>query len=86
MMEGLLPDEVIYRPKMGFPTPLKLMFQGELRGYADDLLLSANAKLHDIFRKDAIRRILAEHSSKQKDHHRAIWQMVVLEQWLVENG
>ncbi len=86
MMEGLLPEEVIYRPKMGFPTPLKLMFQGELRGYADDLLLSANAKLHDIFRKDAIRRVLAEHSSKQKDHHRAIWQMVVLEQWLVENG
>lgn len=85
MMEGLLPDEVIYRKKMGFPTPLKTMFQGQLRAYAEDLLLSANANLHRFFRRDAIQSILREHASGTHDHHRVIWQMVVLEQWLTEN-
>lgn len=85
MMEGLLPDEVIYRKKMGFPTPLKMMFQGQLRAYAEDLLLSANANLHGFFRRDAIQLILREHAAGTHDHHRVIWQMVVLEQWLTEN-
>ena len=85
MMEGLLPDEVIYRKKMGFPTPLKTMFQGQLRAYTEDLLLSANANLHRFFRREAIQSILLEHASGAHDHHRVIWQMVVLEQWLTEN-
>ncbi len=85
MMEGLLPDNIIYRKKMGFPTPLKMMFQNELSDYASDLLLSKNAKIADYFSNDRIAQILKEHSSKQKDHHRILWQLVVLEEWLGKN-
>lgn len=86
MMEGLLPDEIIYRQKMGFPTPLKLMFQGELKDYSNSLLLDDNAKLNAYFDKNVIRKTLEEHQQGKQDHHRLIWQLVVLEEWLKQHG
>ena len=82
MMEGILPDEIIYRKKMGFPTPLKLMFQGEMAAYARDTLMSSNTHIHRYFEKEAIQLILDEHISTKHDHHRVLWQLVVLEEWL----
>ena len=86
MMEGLLPDEIIYRQKMGFPTPLKLMFQGELKEYSNSLLLDDNAKLNAYFDSQVVRKILEEHQQGKQDHHRLIWQLVVLEEWLKQHA
>ena len=85
MMAPVLPAEVIYRKKMGFPTPLKIMFEGSLSGYAQDILMSPTTILNTIFKSKTIGRLLKEHSDKQMDHHRTIWQLVVLENWLQEN-
>jgi asparagine synthase (glutamine-hydrolysing) len=82
MMEGILPNDIIYRKKMGFPTPLKLMFQNELRDYAENLLLSAETKLHQFFRKERIEQLIQEHNNDKFDHHKTLWQLVVLEEWL----
>lgn len=82
MMEGILPNDIIYRKKMGFPTPLKLMFQGDLSKYARDTLTSSTAHLHDFFDKAQIERLLEEHTEGKHDHHRALWQLIVLEEWL----
>lgn len=85
MMEGILPDEIIYRKKMGFPTPLKRMFETDLRDFASDLLLSASAELPGIFEHRYMRTLLEEHRRQRRDHHRVLWQLVVLEQWLRMN-
>ena len=85
MMEGILPNEIIYRKKMGFPTPLKLMFQNELRSYAEKLLLSTNTKLHQFFKKSRIEQLIQEHNNDKFDHHKTLWQLVVLEEWLRRN-
>jgi asparagine synthase (glutamine-hydrolysing) len=85
MMEGILPNDIIYRKKMGFPTPLKLMFQNELRDYAENLLLSTETKLHQFFRKDRIEQLIQEHNNDKFDHHKTLWQLVVLEEWLRKN-
>jgi len=85
MMEGILPNEIIYRKKMGFPTPLKLMFQNELRDYAEDLLLSEKTKLHQFFQSSRIRQLIQEHNENKFDHHKTLWQLVVLEEWLRRN-
>lgn len=82
MMEGILPNDIIFRKKMGFPTPLKLMFQGDLSKYARDTLTSGTAYLHDFFDKAQIERLLEEHTEGKHDHHRALWQLIVLEEWL----
>jgi asparagine synthase (glutamine-hydrolysing) len=85
MMEGILPNDIIYRKKMGFPTPLKLMFQNELRNYAEDLLLSNETKLHQFFKKSRIENLIQEHNNDKYDHHKTLWQLVVLEEWLRKN-
>jgi asparagine synthase (glutamine-hydrolysing) len=62
------------------------MFQNELADYANDLLLSHNARIADYFSNVRIAQLLKEHTSKQKDHHRILWQLVVLEDWLGKNS
>ena len=86
MMEGILPDEIIYRKKMGFPTPLKMMFQKELKDYAHSLLLSDDTKLHKFFKIERIRQLVEEHNANKYDHHKTLWQLVVLEEWLRKNS
>ena len=85
MMEGILPNDIIYRKKMGFPTPLKLMFQNELRDYAKNLLLSDKTKLHEFFKVERIQQLIEEHNADKYDHHKTLWQLVVLEEWLRKN-
>ena len=86
MMEGLLPNEIIYRKKMGFPTPLKLMFQGALKGYSHDLLLASTSRITSYFERSEVERLLMEHQSDNADHHRVLWQLVVLEEWLLQHA
>ena len=86
MMEGLLPDEIINRKKMGFPTPLKIMFQGALKDYSSDLLLSSNSKIMQYFEREYVGSLLREHQRGKVDHHRILWQLVVLEEWLQQHG
>ena len=82
MMKGILPDHIIHRQKMGFPTPLKIMFQKDLADYAKQILTDPSCKLHRYFQKKYIARLLNEHISKKRDHHRVIWQLIVLEIWM----
>lgn len=80
-MRGLLPDTVIDRPKLGFPTPLELMFRAELFDYARDLLLSTKSTGRGLFSRAKVERLLDEHRKGLRDHHRQLWQLVVLEEW-----
>lgn len=80
VLQGRLPDSVLQRKKMGFPTPLELMFRGELFGYAHDLLLSQQAQRGYFDRKEVERMLLA-HRSGAEGNHRELWQLVVLEEW-----
>jgi asparagine synthase (glutamine-hydrolysing) len=80
-MEPYLPNEILHRGKMGFPTPLAMMFKGELRGYVEDVLGSDRFLERGYFRPDAVRGMLAEHAAGERDHHRVLWQLLVLEEW-----
>lgn len=86
MMEGILPNDIIYRKKMGFPTPLKLMFQNELREYAQNLLLAQDSRVHKFFKEERIAQLIEEHNADKYDHHKTLWQLVVLEEWLRRNA
>jgi asparagine synthase (glutamine-hydrolysing) len=80
-MEGILPNEIIYREKKGFPTPLQLMFQNELRDYARQLLTEKRTIERGYFNSNIISNILDEHGNGAADHHKIIWQLIVLEEW-----
>jgi asparagine synthase (glutamine-hydrolysing) len=80
-MEPYLPREILYRPKMGFPTPLAHMFKGEMKEYVADVLGSERSLGRGYFRPEEVRRLVGEHLSGAGDHHRVLWQLLVLEEW-----
>lgn len=81
IMKGILSNEIVNRKKMGFPTPLKLMFQNDLYEYAFETLHSKRFKHRGYFNMDYVERVLDHHKSGIQDNHRLIWQLLVLEEW-----
>ncbi|MEG3765058.1 asparagine synthase (glutamine-hydrolyzing) [Alteromonas sp. 14N.309.X.WAT.G.H12] len=84
MLKGELPDDILNRKKLGFPTPLCLMFKGPLQGYIKKRLLEGK-KLDHFFEKRAVITLCEEHFSGKVDHHRILWQLVVLAEWIEQN-
>ncbi len=80
-MERYLPHEILHRGKMGFPTPLARMFQGEMRPYVGEVLGSDRFLGRGYFQPEVVRGLVSDHMAKKADHHRVLWQLLVLEEW-----
>ena len=78
--EGMIPDEVLYRKKMGFPVPLNDWFGGHFNEYAKEMLLSDEAQARGIYNVENIQKWL-ESDRLSKDHSFAmkIWMLINLE-------
>ena len=78
-LEPYLPREILYRPKMGFVTPVGAWFRGQL---ADDAAALARSKtLADTgwFDGGALGRLAEDHRTGRADHGRTLWQFLMLE-------
>lgn len=83
-LRGIIPDEVMDRPKQGFMIPIQKWFQGELGDLAYDLLIVKKSKVEEIIRKDGIRNLLSEHKLGKLNHGNKLWSLLTLELWLKE--
>jgi len=79
--ERLLPRELTDRPKHGFSVPLSEWFRGELRDWVRDRLLGASTATSAYFQREAVERVLDEHTSKRKNRAAKIWALLVFELW-----
>jgi asparagine synthase (glutamine-hydrolysing) len=77
----LLPSEIIYRKKMGFPTPFAQWMSGPQIQTMEQLLLDPRTSSRNIFRPAAVEQLLAEHVSGQRIHHERLWRLLNLELW-----
>jgi len=80
-VEDLLPRSIIYRKKMGFPTPWSGWLVGEQLQELENLLLEPRSTRRNLFQPAAIRRIFAEHRSRARDNSTRIWRLINLELW-----
>lgn len=80
-MEPFLDKEILYRKKQGFPTPLSIMFQGELNEFVEGIINSERAHARGYFEPKVVETLLVEHRDDKQDHHRVLWQLLVLELW-----
>ncbi len=80
-LERLLPREIIYRKKQGFPTPISRWIGHELRGYVQDWVCGSGARNHSFFDHGVVRRLLQEHVSGQQDHERLLFPILNFELW-----
>ena len=80
-VEDLLPHDIIYRKKMGFPTPWAYWLAGPQLQQIETLLTEPRSAARGLFRPEAISRIFAEHRSGHRDHGNRIWRLLNLELW-----
>jgi len=80
---NFIPNEILYRPKMGFGVPINTWFRNDLESFTKQTLLSKKATSRSLFKKKEISRLLSEHA-RGMDHQYRIWALLMLELWLEE--
>jgi asparagine synthase (glutamine-hydrolysing) len=80
-MEGVLPRQILTRPKMGFPVPVGAWFRGRYRHVIDEYVLGARAASRGLFEPDYVRGMVGRHQSGAEDHTERLWALVNFEMW-----
>lgn len=80
-MEGLLPHSIIYRPKLGFPTPWSGWLAGAQLDSIEQLLLESRSMNRGLFKRTAVEKLFREHRARYRDHYDRIWRLLNLELW-----
>lgn len=79
-MKGILPDEILNRPKMGFPVPVGNWFRNQFKHVVDEFVLSERALTRGIFNADFVHEIVKRHNAGE-NHDERIWFLVNFEMW-----
>lgn len=80
-MKGILPDQILKRPKMGFPVPLASWFRGRFRSVIDEYVLSERALSRNIFDESYVRSTVERHQSGRENHSERLWTFINFEMW-----
>ncbi|MGB2751743.1 MAG: asparagine synthase (glutamine-hydrolyzing), partial [Pyrinomonadaceae bacterium] len=79
-MKGILPTEILDRPKMGFPVPIGGWFRGEFKHIVDEYILGSRAMDRGIFDAGFVKKLVAEHNAGA-NHDERLWSLVNFEIW-----
>jgi asparagine synthase (glutamine-hydrolysing) len=80
-MEGVLPREIIWRPKAGFGAPLRAWMARELRPLIDDCLSPETIRARGLFDPAAVQSLIRHNDAGTADNALRIWALLVLELW-----
>ncbi len=80
-----LPHEIVYRRKRGLSVPIAAWLRGPLRSWAEEKLKSGRLQQVGVSPEGAL-SLMREHVSRRKDHARALWALLVLDEWLIWNA
>jgi asparagine synthase (glutamine-hydrolysing) len=78
-MERYLPKDILYRPKMGFVTPIAQWLRGPLVDVARGVASSAPLAQLDWFDASAMAKVAEDHISGRSDNSRLLWQLIMLD-------
>jgi asparagine synthase (glutamine-hydrolysing) len=81
-MERYLPDDILYRPKQGFVTPIANWLRGPLASAARGAARSAALAQLDFFDAGRLSALAEDHIAGKSDNSRGLWQLLMLERAL----
>ena len=81
-LEPFLPQEVLYRPKMGFAVPLRSWFRGPLREHVRKTVSTGKVAESGFFNVPYLRALVDQHQSGAFDHSTVIWALIMFEAFL----
>jgi asparagine synthase (glutamine-hydrolysing) len=80
----MLPNNILYRKKMGFSVPLASWFRHEIKELAQRYLIEQAQGLKGIFNHDQVVTLWKEHQNGNADHSALLWSMLMFEMWWVK--
>jgi asparagine synthase (glutamine-hydrolysing) len=78
---GLLPDDIIRRPKQGFMFPVAYWLTDRSLPEIRRRLVRGPVVRNGWIREQAVDRLCAEHLAHRADHHVRIWMLLNLDAW-----
>ena len=81
-VQDLLPNSIVHRQKMGFPTPWAYWLAGPQLEDLEHLLVEPRTLQRGLFRGEIVKRLFAEHRAGSRDHGNRIWRLLNFELWL----
>ncbi|EIZ80389.1 asparagine synthase (glutamine-hydrolysing) [Novosphingobium sp. Rr 2-17] len=85
-MRRFLPDDILYRPKQGFVTPIAQWLRGPLADDARAIAGGAMLARTGWFDTRRIAGVVDAHIAGTSDHSRLLWQLLMLEKSLTALG
>lgn len=85
-MRRYLPDDILFRPKQGFVTPISQWFRGPLAATAQGIAGSAALGRTGWFDPARLNALANEHIAGRFDHSRLLWQLLMLDRSLARLG
>jgi asparagine synthase (glutamine-hydrolysing) len=80
-IEGLVPHEIIYRKKMGFPTPLRQWLLDPRADHLFGILRQRDGLLAQYVNAAELDALLARQRAGQEDATDRIWRLLTLQLW-----
>ncbi|HEB55842.1 MAG TPA: amidotransferase 1, exosortase A system-associated [Gammaproteobacteria bacterium] len=78
-LEPVLPNDILYRPKMGFGVPISAWFRGPLRERVRSQLVEGSLAQSGLFEPAVVRRLVDEHQSGRREHSATLWSLLMFE-------
>ncbi len=78
-VEGIVPDHVLDRKKLGFPVPIRHWLKKEMYDWVNVII--KNSETDHIINKQVVLKLLSDHCKGKMDHSRKIWTAVVFMVW-----
>lgn len=81
-LEGQLPHDILYRPKMGFGVPLASWFRNELKEKIQETVLSEQMLDSGYFDPAYLNLLIKDHQSGRRDYSAPLWTLMMFYQFL----
>jgi asparagine synthase (glutamine-hydrolysing) len=79
-MKGILPPQIIDRPKMGFPVPVGNWLRGPYKHIVEEYVLSDRVRGRNIFDSNFVQKLVAKHNAGE-NHDERLWSLINFEIW-----
>jgi len=79
---GILPENVVNRPKRGFNPPIGNWFKNDMKEYVIDVLESKKFRQFDIFDNNKLDNYIKKYYSSNLNYHNNIFALIALSSWV----
>ena len=77
-----LPEDILYRPKMGFAVPLASWFRGPLKERLRQSILGDRMLQSGYFNPDFLAHLVDEHQAGRRDYSAPLWSLLMFDAFL----